>query len=146
MDKIKIGGKTFCANGCEAIADTGTSLIAGPTAEITGINKAIGATPIMGGEYVVDCNLIPKLPRIDFVFNGDTFSLEGKDYILTVCIILALVYFISLNRTVLSDLPNGQNDMPFWIHGHRHSATQRTAVDPGRRLHWQILHGVRFRK
>jgi hypothetical protein len=49
---INIDGKSFCADGCQAIADTGTSLIAGPTAEIEKLNKLIGALPIVGGEVI----------------------------------------------------------------------------------------------
>ncbi|XP_050214036.1 aspartic proteinase A1 isoform X2 [Mercurialis annua] len=52
MGDVLIGGKPteYCAGGCSAIADSGTSLLAGPTTIITSINKAIGAAGIVNQE------------------------------------------------------------------------------------------------
>ncbi|KAL2931336.1 Aspartic proteinase A2 [Bienertia sinuspersici] len=45
MGDVLIDGKTtgYCSGGCAAIADSGTSLLAGPSTVITQINHAIGA-------------------------------------------------------------------------------------------------------
>ncbi|GJS45839.1 putative phytepsin [Tanacetum coccineum] len=49
MGDILIDGKPteFCKNGCSAIADSGTSMLAGPTGLISQINQAIGANGLI---------------------------------------------------------------------------------------------------
>ncbi|KAK3040449.1 hypothetical protein RJ639_028698 [Escallonia herrerae] len=52
MGDVLVDGQStgFCAGGCSAIADSGTSLLAGPTTVITQINHAIGASGVISQE------------------------------------------------------------------------------------------------
>lgn len=86
MDSVTVyvKGITVCQNGCQAIADTGTSLIVGPKGDIGTLNRAIGAIADQSGMMLVDCNKIYQLPKITFTIAGMEFTLNGEDYIIVI--------------------------------------------------------------
>jgi len=84
MDSVAYDGKDTgtCGGKCPTIIDSGTSLIAAPTAAADKINSDIGATKVANGEYSVDCSKIDSMKDITFTLNGESYALSGKDYIL----------------------------------------------------------------
>merc|ERR1712154_37532 len=84
MDGISVGSGSFCKGGCKAIADTGTSLLAGPTEEIKELNTQIGATPLNAQEWLVDCSKLSSMPDVTFELAGKSFSLKPDQYVLKI--------------------------------------------------------------
>lgn len=83
-DSISVGSTSIASGGFAGIADTGTSLMVGPTAAISQIQTAIGATPLAHGEYTVDCSKLSSMPNIVFTINKVQYTLTPNDYVLKV--------------------------------------------------------------
>ncbi|KAK5872409.1 hypothetical protein PBY51_013116 [Eleginops maclovinus] len=83
IQSITINGNTVaCSGGCEAVVDSGTSYIIGPSKDIGNINGWLGASTDQFGETFVSCSNMNILPEIMFNINGYNFALPPSAYII----------------------------------------------------------------
>ncbi|KAK9462441.1 aspartic peptidase domain-containing protein [Lipomyces oligophaga] len=84
LNSISFGKEVAELENTGAIVDTGTSLIALPTALAEMLNMEIGATKNWQGQYTVDCEVRDKLPEVSFNLGGKEFAITPYDYIMEV--------------------------------------------------------------
>ncbi|XP_060664019.1 lysosomal aspartic protease-like [Drosophila nasuta] len=77
MDGATIDGQTLCSD-CQAIADTGTSLIVVTEDAYEILNNLLN----VDDEGLVDCSTIDSMPVLSLKIGGTTFDLEPAAYII----------------------------------------------------------------
>jgi hypothetical protein len=93
VDEIAVGGTAYTnATTNQAIVDSGTSMLVGPTAAIAEIASTLGAHELSAtGEYVVGCN--KDLPTIDVTIGGVSYPIDANNLVLPdgpICILLMM--------------------------------------------------------
>ena len=75
-------GVTLCKQGCQAMADTGSSALLGPKDQIAEFNRLIGVrlNPFTKINEV-PCVLRHKMPTINIKIKGRNFPITPYDYI-----------------------------------------------------------------
>ncbi|XP_062398091.1 pepsin A-like [Sardina pilchardus] len=82
LDSVTIDGYVVaCADGCQAIVDTGTSLVVGPSSDMSRLIDWIGATTDQHGDALVSCENVNNMPDVTFNINGQAFTLPASAYV-----------------------------------------------------------------
>jgi len=128
VDSLMINNEKITKN-FDAIADTGTSLIVGPTADVQRLHEAIGVqlNPINGAP-MVDCSKLDSLPTITFNIGGKPFALTPQQYINKMKPIATMDLTLCISGFTPLDTKKG----PKWILGDLFIRQYYTVFDQGK--------------
>merc|ERR1712217_318385 len=104
LDGVTLGSDSASSTK-RAIVDSGTSLLAGPTADVNAIAQKLGAKSVLGKEWTVDCS--KDLPDLSFTLGGKDYTLKKEDLILQQSGSTCILGLMGI------DVPSG----PLWILG-----------------------------
>jgi len=124
MDSVTVGGHAASCTQCKGVVDTGTSVIAGPTAAVTQINTWLGAQTVEGEGVFAVCPNLTSLPTITFQLGGVAYKLTPAEYVVEVTLLgqtQCLTGFIGI------DIPAPYG--PLWILGDTFIRTYYTVFD-----------------
>ncbi|NXK49537.1 PEPA protein, partial [Chauna torquata] len=78
MDSVDVNGEAIaCSDSCQAIVDTGTSLLAVPSSALSNIYSALGVS-----SDEISCDDVSSLPDIVFKINNSDFPVPASAYVM----------------------------------------------------------------
>uniref|UniRef100_A0A8C6DQY5 Peptidase A1 domain-containing protein n=1 Tax=Moschus moschiferus TaxID=68415 RepID=A0A8C6DQY5_MOSMO len=113
MSSMTINGNDVgCFHGCQAIMDTGTSFLVGPTHLVTDILKLINPKAILDDKQVLLCDAVNSLPMLLLTINNIVYPVPPYYYVQK---IYQEICFISLQGG--TELLNPSETSETWILG-----------------------------